>query len=114
MHFKKSSPLPIDQLGCLTFHAGVMEKRLPKEVFANVMAAMEGRGRIDPIYIDAIASAMKTWAVDLGATHFSHWFHPLNGKAAEKHDAFLDIGEGGYVIEKFSGKSKTLIKGSLK
>jgi glutamine synthetase len=94
----------MDQLGSLTFHRGVMEKMLSKEVFANLISAIEGRGRINPLYSDAIANAMKNWAVDLGATHFCHWFHPLTGKAAEKHDAFLDIGAGGQVIERFSGK----------
>lgn len=104
MTSRQSSSLYMDQLGSLTFHQGVMEKRLSKEVFENVMGAMDGKGRINPLYGDEIATAMKQWAVDLGATHFCHWFHPLTGKAAEKHDAFLDIGAGGHVIERFSGK----------
>ncbi len=104
MHLQRSSSQHVAQLGCLTFHRDIMEKRLSKEVFSNVMAAMEGKGRINPLFGDAIASAMKNWAMDLGATHFCHWFHPLTGKAAEKHDAFLDIGSEGQVIERFSGR----------
>ena len=109
MYFQERASLPIDQFGCLTFHQAVMEKRLSKEVFANVSAAMEGKEKINPLYADSIANAMKTWASELRATHFCHWFHPLTEKAAEKHDAFLDVGPKGQCIEKFSGK--WLLKG---
>jgi glutamine synthetase len=95
---------PIDQFGSLTFHRGIMKKMLPKEVFTALCQAMEGRTKINLAHADVIAVAMKEWALSLGATHFCHWFHPLTGTTAEKHDAFLDVGAGGQIIEKFSGK----------
>ncbi len=99
------SPRPsTDEFGRLTFHKEVMKKSLSEEVFANLIATMEGREKINLLYLDAIAEAMKNWAVGLGATHYCHWFHPLTGKSAEKHDAFLDIGAEGLIIEKLSGK----------
>lgn len=104
MASQKSTALPLNQFGCLTFHRGVMEKKLPKEVYANVSAAMDGKAKINPLYADSIAGAMKSWAVDLGATYFCHWFQPLTGQPAEKHDSFLDVGSQGQLIEKFSGK----------
>ncbi len=104
MHPKHSTSLLMDQFGSLTFHRAVMKKMLPKEVFMNVTAAMDGKERVNPLYADTLASAMKDWAISRGATYFCHWFQPLTGKAAEKHDAFLDIGAKGVLIEKFSGK----------
>lgn len=94
----------IDRFGCLTFHREIMKKVLPKDVFINVTVAMEGKGKINALHADVIANALKDWAISLGATHFCHWFQPLTGAGAEKHDAFLDIGPGCQVIEKFSGK----------
>ena len=65
---------------------------------------MEGREKIKPEYADTIALAMKEWAMDLGATHYTHWFQPLTGATAEKHDAFIEWQTQDKVIEKFSGK----------
>ncbi len=104
MRSQPPPPLSIEEFGCLTFHKGIMEKTLSKEVFFNLVAVMEGKEKVNPLYADSIAEAMRIWAVNLGATHFCHWFHPLTGRAAEKHDAFLDVGAKGQIIEKFSGK----------
>ena len=87
MRAQKNPPLSIEEFGCLTFHKGIMEKTLSKEVFFNLVAVMEGKEKINLLYADSIAESMRIWAVNLGATHFCHWFHPLTGRAAEKHDA---------------------------
>lgn len=99
-----------ERFGELVFTRSRMQKVLPKEVFANVIEAMESRGKIKPEYADAIAMAMKDWALSHGATHYTHWFQPLTGASAEKHDAFIDWSENsGEVIDKFSGNQ--LIQG---
>src|ERR1043165_694510 len=96
---KKSPPT----FGGETFHRGVMEKMLPKNVWANLKEAIEGKGKLNPSHAPAIAEAMKEWAMKNGATHFCHWFLPQTGLAAEKHDAFIDWTKKGEFIEKFSG-----------
>ncbi len=95
--------------GARVFNQNVMKKMLPKEVYLNVLAAREGREKIKPEYADTIASAMMEWAIAQGATHYSHWFQPLTGASAEKHDAFIEWSSNNHVIEKFSGKQ--LIQG---
>ena len=87
-----------------TFHIGVIEKMLPKNVVANLKDAMSGKAKLNPLHAETIADAMKKWASEKGATHFSHWFQPLTGLAAEKHDAFIDWSSKGELIEKFSAK----------
>lgn len=92
------------------FNKKVMKHMLPKEVYENICFAMESRGTIDPLFSDTIALAMKEWATAHGATHYTHWFQPLTGTCAEKHDSFIDFSkEGGGVLEQFSGKQ--LIQG---
>lgn len=86
------------------FHSGIAEQMLPKKVAQNLQNAREGREKFDPAHADAVAEALKEWAVGLGATHYTHWFQPLTGAAAEKHDAFLSWDRSGTVIEKFRGK----------
>lgn len=95
--------------GIHVFNRSTMQKMLPREVYKNVLNAIDGREKIKKEYADAIAMAMKEWAVNHGATHYSHWFQPLTGAAAEKHDAFIDWIATDQVIEKFSGKQ--LIQG---
>lgn len=90
--------------GSHVFNLGVMKQKLPKEVFENVVKAREGLEPIKVEYADKIASALQEWAISLGATHYSHWFQPLTGATAEKHDAFIDWGGTDQIIEKFSGK----------
>jgi glutamine synthetase len=98
-----------DRFGRRVFHRRLMEKVLPKPVFENVRAAQEGRGRINLEYAETIATAMKEWAASLGATHYSHWFAPLTGAPAEKHDSFIMLHDQDHVIERFGGNQ--LIQG---
>ncbi|WP_088653237.1 glutamine synthetase III family protein [Geofilum rhodophaeum] len=105
-------PKYIDELGKLTsdyfgkyvFDKGKMKKYLSKEAFEHVMEAIEKGSRIDRKMADQIALGMKAWAIENGATHYTHWFHPLTDATAEKHDAFIDIDSNGGVVEGFSGK----------
>jgi glutamine synthetase len=93
-----------DYFGILVFDRNKMQKYLPKEAFLAVIAAVDKNQRIDRKIADQIASGMKTWAMEHGATHYTHWFQPLTGGTAEKHDAFADPQGDGTVIENFSGK----------
>ena len=86
------------------FTKKTMQAYLSGEAYKSVLAAIEEGIRIDRKIANQIASGMKSWAVDKGASHYTHWFQPLNGATAEKHDAFFDIsGNGDNVIEKFEG-----------
>lgn len=98
-----------ETFGKHVFNISVMQRILPKEVFKNILNAMEGREKIKPEYADVIATGMKEWAISLGATHYTHIFQPLTGATAEKHDAFIDWNSPDQVIEKFNGKQ--LIQG---
>ena len=92
------------------FTVGKMRERLPKKVFANLMNVMNKGGELSISDADVIAKAMKDWAVEKGATHYAHWFQPLTGITAEKHDAFVTHPDAdGKMIMEFSGKE--LIKG---
>lgn len=95
---------PSDLFGSYVFNRKVMQQMLPREIYKNILNAMEGHEKINPEYADTIAVAMKEWATSLGATHYSHWFQPLTGASAEKHDSFIDWKSSDEVIEKFSGK----------
>lgn len=100
---------PSDSFGKRVFNRSIMRKMLPKEVFQNVIAAQEGREKIRKEYAETIAVAMKEWALSHGATHYCHWFQPLTGLGAEKHDSFIEWAAPGVVIEKFSASQ--LIQG---
>ncbi len=92
------------------FTVGKMRERLPKKVFANLIKVMNCGGELSISDADVIAKAMKDWAVEKGATHYTHWFQPLTGITAEKHDAFVTHPDAdGKMIMEFSGKE--LIKG---
>ncbi|MBE7036551.1 MAG: glutamine synthetase type III, partial [Ruminococcaceae bacterium] len=96
--------------GCHVFSEDVMSERLPKETFAELNNTIEKGTPLSAQAADVIADAMKNWAMEKGATHYTHWFQPLNGFTAEKHDSFLDFSKDGiHAITKFSGKA--LIKG---
>ena len=95
--------------GKYVFGRSVMEKMLPPNVVRNITRAMEGLERVKEEHADSIAVAMKEWATSLGATHYTHWFQPLTGVSAEKHDAFITPTNSDSVIEKFGGKE--LIQG---
>ena len=91
--------------GSNVFSRAVMKERLPKKVYAEVVNAMENGGQISMATADVVADAMKNWAVEKGATHYCHWFQPLTGSTAEKHDAFLTLpDEDGHVLLQLSGK----------
>lgn len=81
-----------------------MKQYLSKSTFENVVAAIDKGIAIDRSIADDVAAAMKAWAIERGATHYTHWFHPLNGASAEKHDSFLDVGMDGSAIERFAGE----------
>ena len=91
------------------FSEDVMRERLPKDVYKSLVNTIATGKEIDAGIADVVAGAMKDWAISLGATHFTHWFQPLTGVTAEKHDAFLSPVDGGKAIMEFSGKE--LIKG---
>ncbi|MBI4940296.1 MAG: glutamine synthetase III [Actinobacteria bacterium] len=100
---------PGEIFGENVFSRAVMQQRLPKSVFKSVLATIEHSAPLDPLVADAVASAMKDWALEKGATHYAHVFYPLTGLTAEKHDSFFEpIGDGGAIAE-FAGK--TLIQG---
>jgi glutamine synthetase len=92
-----------DYYGEMVFNRPKMKKHLSKEAFEHVIEAMEKGIRIDRRMGDQIALGMKAWAMENGATHYTHWFHPLTDGTAEKHDAFLTFGEFGSMVESFSG-----------
>lgn len=94
--------------GSMVFGDKVMKERLPKETYAAVNAAIEGERSLSAKDAEAVAAVMKDWAIEKGATHFTHWFQPMTGITAEKHEGFIEP-VGGEVIMKFSGKS--LVRG---
>jgi glutamine synthetase len=96
------SARPSEIFGENVFSKDVMKHYLTKEVYKELLASMEHGATIDREIADPVASAIKAWALDKGATHFTHWFQPLTGMAAEKHDSFLEFSDGD-PIDKFSG-----------
>jgi glutamine synthetase len=101
---------PYESFAKYAFNEEMMKKTLPRPIFMNWKTALAKETALDRPTADAIAHAMKVWAIDHGATHYTHWFQPLNGSTAEKHDSFLERDkETGLAIARFSGKM--LIKG---
>ena len=98
-----------DLFASQVFSEDVMRERLPKDVYKSLLRTIATGKEIDASIADVVASAMKDWALEHGATHFTHWFQPLTGVTAEKHDAFLSPVDHGKAIMEFSGKE--LIKG---
>ena len=95
--------------GSMVFNDHVMQSRLPKTVYKALKRTIElGKG-LDPSIADTVAAAMKDWAVEKGVTHYTHWFQPMTGVTAEKHDSFISPVGDSKVIMEFSGKE--LIKG---
>ncbi len=90
--------------GCKVFNRQSMFEYLPKETYDALVDAIDNRKSISRELADSIAEGMKRWAIDNGARHYTHWFHPLTGSTAEKHDAFIEHDGKGGVVEKFSGK----------
>ncbi len=86
------------------FTIHVMRERLPRDVFKQLEKTIREGARLPAEIADVVASAMKDWAIERGATHYTHWFHPMTGFTAEKHDAFLTLSADGHLLNEFSGK----------
>jgi glutamine synthetase len=95
--------------GSMVFNEAVMRDRLPKETFKSLKSTLEKGEPLNSEIANVVANAMKEWAIEKGATHYTHWFQPMTGMTAEKHDSFISPEAGGTVIMEFSGKE--LIKG---
>ncbi len=98
-----------DYFGENVFNLSVMKERLPKDVFESVETTIKEGTALDSGVADVLAAAMKDWAIEKGATHYTHWFQPMTGVTAEKHDSFISPTEDGKIILEFSGKE--LIRG---
>ncbi len=95
--------------GSLVFNDKVMRERLPKDIYKAVHKTIQNGSHLELDVANTVAATMKEWALELGATHFTHWFQPMTGLTAEKHDSFISPTENGGVIMEFSGKE--LVKG---
>jgi len=107
-NIKTRSENKMEIFGQNVFTQDVMRERLPKAVYKNLKKTIDEGLPLDPSIADVVATAMKEWAVERGATHFTHWFQPMTGVTAEKHDSFITPTDGGIVMD-FSGKE--LVKG---
>jgi len=102
------SKLP-EMYGMMVFSDHVMKRRLPDSIYEALQKTIRDGSRLDPIIADAVADVMKEWAIELGATHYTHWFQPMTGITAEKHDSFVSPTGDGRAIMKFS--SSALVSG---
>jgi len=89
--------------GCNVFNDASMKEYLTEEAFSNVKLAIESGAKLSREDADVVADAMKRWALDQGATHYTHWFQPLTGRTAEKHDSFFNLRPSGEILEEFDG-----------
>ncbi|MGZ3690646.1 MAG: glutamine synthetase III, partial [Pseudobdellovibrio sp.] len=110
--FGKEAPVS-EYFGCSTFGLAQMREKLPKDAYANLIKTLENGKKLPKETAESIASAVKEWSVSKGVTHFCHWFQPMTGSTAEKHDAFISIQHANHselrVIERFTGSQ--LIQG---
>lgn len=98
-----------ERFGCMVFNDTVMKERLPKDTYKAMQKTIKDGRRLDINVANVVANAMKDWAIEKGATHYTHWFQPLTGITAEKHDSFISPIEDGRIIMEFSGKE--LVRG---
>ena len=98
-----------DLFGCNVFNDAVMQQRLPKDTYKALKKTIDEGRHLDPQVAAVVAHAMKDWAVEKGVTHYTHWFQPMTGITAEKHDSFISPKEGGRMILSFSGSE--LVRG---
>lgn len=98
-----------EEFGCLVFNDKVMRERLPKDIYRAVHKTIEKGTHLELDVANCVAATMKEWAVENGATHFTHWFQPMTGLTAEKHDSFISPTDNGGIVMEFSGKE--LVKG---
>lgn len=103
LEIKRESNATSDYFGKMVFNRQKMKKYLSSDAYKAVIDAIDNNKTIDRKIADGVATGMKTWAMENGATHYTHWFQPLTDGTAEKHDAFIEPTEGG-VVERFSGK----------
>jgi glutamine synthetase len=106
-HLSLTKTSATEFFGINVFNKTVMKARLPKPVFKSLQKTVETGSTLDPSIADAVAAAMKDWAVEKGATHYAHVFYPLTGFTAEKHDSFLSPDSDGGALAEFSGKMLT-------
>ena len=106
---KEDEPYVGVAFGSLVFNEAVQQTRLPKKVYEALRRTITHGEALDASVADAVAKAVKEWAVEQGATHYTHWFQPLTGVTAEKHDSFLTPTADGKAVNEFSGKE--LIQG---
>ena len=99
-----SEQRPSEYYGVKVFNREKMFKYLSKEVYNKLIDVIDNDAPLDSSIADSVAEGMKRWAVENGATHYTHWFHPLTETTAEKHDAFIEHDGKGGIIEEFSGK----------
>ncbi|MGB7978760.1 MAG: glutamine synthetase III [Chlamydiales bacterium] len=99
----RSAAARVAHFGARVFHRSLIQE-LPRGVAQNWLDVLEGDAKFDPVHADVIAEALKNWALQHGATHFSHWFQPLTNGGAKQHDSFLSFGSHGAVIQQFRGK----------
>ena len=95
----------VEEFGCDVFGKKAMEEYLPRPVYRKLLETINNKMALDSSIADSVAHAMKSWAIERGATHYTHWFLPLTGSTAEKHDSFLEFDKLGNVITRFSGKN---------
>lgn len=93
-----------ESFGTMVFNETVMREKLPREIYKKMQATMKKGKRLDIETANVIANAMKDWAIERGATHFTHWFQPMTGVTAEKHDSFIEPASDGRIIMEFTGK----------
>ena len=105
IHVKIPTEKVTDYYGSNTFNDEAMRSLLSPEAYTKITNAVEENKKIDREAADEVAAAMKSWAISKGATHYTHWFQPLTGTTAEKHDAFFDITSKGKAMEKFKGSA---------
>ncbi len=101
-----ATPLP-EIYGSNCFNDSVMRERLPKGIYNEIKRVQRGQAELSIETAEVVAGAMRDWAISKGATHYSHWFHPLTGLTAEKHDSFIAPISNGHVVMDFSGKELT-------
>ncbi|MCQ2432312.1 MAG: glutamine synthetase III, partial [Clostridia bacterium] len=102
-----SSESVTEYFGSMVFDEAAMKAKLPKEIFKLMQATLHRGKRLDPATASVVANAMKDWAIERGATHFTHWFQPMTGITAEKHDSFISPTADGKIIMEFSGTELT-------
>ena len=98
-----------EMFGCLVFNEKVMQERLPRDTYKLMKKSFRDGKRMSLEVATVVANAMKDWAIENGATHYTHWFQPMTGITAEKHDSFISPTDNGGVIMEFSGKE--LVRG---